>query len=169
MSTQGWWVAGSSFHFSIGKPHWAPLHLCSLFCTFWRGWIPYLPLPSPKLGSERLGFFLRTLIIQFSAYYIHLGTEIVLLLRESGPVGPELNYCICGAWMALIHVIRLADLIRELLQGKPEKAASTRDIFHPVESCVPGEYIQTHQGLCLGLCWRWAWIHRIHTYRISRW
>lgn len=36
---------------------------------------------------------------------------------QSGLVGPELNYCVCGAWMALIYVIRLPDLIRELLRG----------------------------------------------------
>lgn len=49
---------------------------------------------------------------------VRLGTEIALLPTEAGlVVGPELNYCVCGAWMGLIPVIRLADLIRELLQG----------------------------------------------------
>lgn len=39
--------------------------------------------------------------------------------------------------MALIHVIRRADLIRELLPGTPEKATSTRDVLPPGGPCVP--------------------------------
>lgn len=60
-----------------------------------RGWVPGL---LPKVGSEHPCCLFRPLIIQlFCTPRIHLGTRIVLLLRESGPVGPELNYCICGA------------------------------------------------------------------------
>lgn len=52
-----------------------------------------------------------------SAPPVRLGTEIALLPREAGPVRPELDYCVCGAWTGLMPLIRLADLIRELLPG----------------------------------------------------
>lgn len=58
------------------------------------------------------------------------------MLRELVPVSPKSNYCVCGAWMVLIHVIRLADPIREFLQDKPEETTS-----HPRRS-------STRQSLC---------------------
>lgn len=112
----------------MGKPHWAP----RIFLYFAHS--------GKRLGSvssPQSGLWAPLLPPQASDYpavlhsRMHWGTRIVLLLRESGPVGPELNYCICGAWRALIHVIRRADLIRELLRGKPEKATSTQDILPP--------------------------------------
>lgn len=76
------------------------------------------------------------------------------MLREPVPVSPKSNYCVCGAWMVLIHVIRLADPIREFLQDKPEETTS-----HPRRSstrqslCAWGGHGDTLGGLCWGPCW----------------